>query len=80
MKDLLSKEHYFPKIHTLLMEKSHYRLPPPSIENPALYGLHPIFTKKILTPLLWFFKNLNFPLNKGGSHYDASVQHVSAKV
>ena len=56
MKDLLSKDHYCYKIHTLLMKPSAYK--PPSIDN-FLYGLLPIY-KKILSslPLLLFFKNL----------------------
>ena len=49
MKDLLSKEHYCYKIHTVLMKSIAY---PPSIDNP-LYGLPPNFYKKILyRPLL----------------------------
>ena len=43
-------------------------LPPPSIGNPPLYGLPPIFTRKSWSPRLWFFKN-PIPLKiRRGSH------------
>ena len=44
MEDLLSKEHYCYKIHTLLMESSAYPLP--SIDDPAILTTLPIFTTK----------------------------------
>ena len=64
MKDLRSKEHYCYKIYTLLMKSSAH---PPYIENP-LDVLPPssIFKRKSCPTLLWFFKNLSPPLNKGG--------------
>ena len=46
------------------MKSSAYLLP--SIGN-DLYGLLCHFYMKILTPLLWFFENLNPHINKGGS-------------
>ena len=39
--------------------------------GPTKYGLHPHFYKKIFVASnLWFFKNLNYPINKdvGGVH------------
>ena len=61
MKDLLSKEHHCYKIHTL--KSSAF---PSSIENPPIWTtLH--FSKKILIPLQWLFKNFNtlLPINVG---------------
>ena len=74
MKDLLSKDHYCYKIHTLLMKPSAYN--PPSIDN-FLYGLPPIY-KKILSslPLLLFFKNLNPTINKRKSHYVVCITKI----
>ena len=54
MKDLLSKEHYYYKIYTLLMKSSVYRF---FYRQPRLYELRPpIFTKKSWSFFLWFFK------------------------
>ena len=47
MKNLLSKDHCWYKIHALLMESS---APPSSIEIPLLYRLLPHFYKKIFSP------------------------------
>ena len=60
MKDLLSKEHYCYKIHTLLMKSSAYHfssdnpLPLPCMDYPYLPKLH--FYKKILKPLSMIFQ------------------------
>ena len=48
MKEVLSKEHYCYKIHTLVMKNSAY---PRFINNP-LYVILPNIYKKILIPLL----------------------------
>ena len=62
MKDLLSKEDYCSKIDVLQMKKSPYH--PSSIDNPLIWITLPIFTKNLDTILLWFFKNLNTPINR----------------
>ena len=65
MKDLMSKEHYCYKIHTLLMKSSAY---PPYyrqlsyIENPA-HPL-PIFTMKFWSPSSMIFQKSQPPINK----------------
>ena len=63
MKDLLGKEHDCYKIHTLLTKSiSAY----PLLKITSLYGFSPSSLQKYLDPpLLWFFKNLNSPMNKG---------------
>ena len=61
MKDLLSKEHYFPKIHTLLMEKSHYRLPPFN-RKPRPIWITPNFYKKNLDTPSMIFQKSQLPL------------------
>ena len=64
MKDLLSKDHYCYKIHTLLMKSSAYS---PSIDNP-LYGLPTRIYKKILTPASMIFQKSQPPINQEGAH------------
>ena len=54
MKDLLSKEHYCYKIHTLLMKISAYPFP---IDKPPLWATALPLLQKILIPLQLFFKN-----------------------
>ena len=64
MKDLLSKEHYCYKIHTLLMKSSAYPPPiPPSMGTPSIWTTPSIF-KYLDPPLLWFFRNFNPTLYK----------------
>ena len=71
MKDLLSKEHYSYKIHTLLMKSSAY---PPLT---PLYGLpppSPISTGKFWSPFYHFSKIPNHP---GGTlHYISINFHI----
>ena len=45
---------------------------PLSIDNPPLWA-NLYFYKKILIPLLWFFKNPNPLINKRGSHYKYNI-------
>ena len=54
MKDLLSKEHYCLKIHTLLMKSS---APPPSIDNPPYMDDPPPFLQENLDPPFYNFSN-----------------------
>ena len=64
IKDLLSKEHYCHKIHASLIEQC-FSL---SIDNPTYMENPPfIFPTVSWSPLLWFFKNLNPPINKVGN-------------
>ena len=65
MKDLVSKEHYSYKIHTLLMESSAY---PSSIDNSPCMDYPPLLQENLGTPLPWFLKNPSLPKNKGGVH------------
>ena len=75
MRDLLSKEHYWYKIHTLLMKSSAY----PLLQSTALYGLParppgppfpraPSFLQENLDPPSINFKNPNSFINKEGIH------------
>ena len=59
MKDLLSKEHYCYKIHTLMKGSAYPPFPP--VLAP-LYGLPPPFLQENLDP------PSNTPINKGGGH------------
>ena len=69
MEDLLSKEHYCYKIHTLLMESGAYPLP--SIDTPPYMDYPPHFHSKILINPPMIFQKSKPPINKGGwSHYD----------
>ena len=62
MKDLLRKEHYCNKIHTLLMKNSAYA---PSIDNPSKYTTPTtIFTRRFWSSLSMFFKKSQPPINK----------------
>ena len=61
MKDLMSKDHYCYKIHTLLMNSS---ASPPSIDNP-IYMDYPRFYKKIFA-LFYDFSKVPPSINKGG--------------
>ena len=61
MKDLMSKDHYCYKIHTLLMNSS---ASPPFYRQPHLYGLSPCFYKKIFA-LFYDFSKVPPSINKG---------------
>ena len=52
MKDLLIKEHYCYKIHTLLMKSSAYFL---FCRQPTQYWLHPPFLQEILDGTFYDF-------------------------
>ena len=68
MKDLLSKDHYSYKIHTLLIKAIAYS---PRLKSNPQYGVPPIFTEKIFSPpSIILLKFSNSPINKGGSHCD----------
>ena len=54
MKDLLSKEHYYYKIYTLLMKSSVYRF---FYRQPRLYELRPPFLQENLNPSFYDFLN-----------------------
>ena len=62
MKDLMSKDHYCYKIHTLLMNSS---ASPPSIDNPSYMDSPPVLTRKSL-PLFYDFSKVPPSINKGG--------------
>ena len=71
MEDLQSKEHYFYKINTLLMKSSAYL---PFYRQPLPCMDYPPSLEENLDPLclLWFKKNPNHPISRGGgggSHY-----------
>ena len=72
MKDLLSKEHYYYKVHTSLMKSStyplsFYRQPLASIWI-ALY-----FYKKILIHPSKIFQQSQTATDKGDSHYGTAL-------
>ena len=84
MKDLLSKQHYCYKTHTSLMKTSAYllfyrQLNPPLHPTPIwLYGLPPIFTKKILIPpWKFFYKNPNCHISKGGGEGGGHTMNIT---
>ena len=61
MKDLLNKEHYCYKIHTLLTKSGVYS--PPSVENPSpsLYGLPPTILPGNCDPPFYDFSKISNP-------------------
>ena len=70
MKDLLCKEHYYYKMHTLLMKSSTYPLLKTTSYNPI--RITPPFLQENLesTPSMTLQKSQPLLINKGGcSHY-----------
>ena len=63
MKDLLSKEHYYYKIHTVLMKSSSYLL---FYGQPPCMGYTPSFLQENLDPPpSLIFEKSQPPINKG---------------
>ena len=67
MKDLLSKEHYCYKIHTLLMKSSAY--PSPSIDtSPPIWATPLPFLQENCDPPFYDFSDIPTPLITKGVH------------
>ena len=72
MKDLLVKENYCYKIHTLLIKSSAHPPPPPSLslfflQTIPLIWANLLFHKKIFIPNSMIFQKSQPSINKGGS-------------
>lgn len=76
MKELMCKEHYCCKIHTLLTKSSAYPPFPPIYRPPPIYGLPLAFSQVNLNPPppSVICQNLNAATNKGGSHYIKNIK------
>ena len=64
MKDLLTKEHYCSKIHTL-QTKEILASPPCSIDKPPIWITPPFLQKNLDRPFYDFPKNLPPPIKMG---------------
>ena len=72
MKDLLSKEHYSYKIHTLLMESRAYR---PFYREPPYMNYPPFLQESLDSPSMTFQKSQPpLQIRRGSSHYDISCK------